>query len=251
MLEGIIFDIKEFTIHDGPGIRTTVFMKGCPLSCLWCHNPEGQSSLPQVMHSRTGDRVVGRIMNSNELATLLNRQAELLRSNEGGITFSGGEPLMQANFVAEVIDQLNHMPVLLDTSGQGSEKNFRLLLERVDLVYYDLKLMDSKAHERYTGHNNNLILSNLKILSNSGVPFVIRLPLIPSITDTRENMNAVALTAQELPGLLEVDLLPYNKAAGAKYQALGMKWSPDFDESCPVIIDLAIFEKAGIKVCVK
>ena len=248
MLSGMIFDIKEFTIHDGPGIRTTVFLKGCPLACLWCHNPEGQSPLPQVMHGRSGDREVGKLMTSQEVAAILNRQAPILRSNEGGVTFSGGEPLMQAAFVAEVIDRLDDLHVLLDTCGYGSEQDFRLLLARVDLVYYDLKLIDPQAHRRYTGCDNDLILNNLGVLSASGVPFVIRVPLVPGVTDTRKNQAAIAATVKGLPGLVQVDLLPYNRAAGAKYQAAGMVFHPDYDENSPVSIDLAIFEQAGVKV---
>jgi pyruvate formate lyase activating enzyme len=248
MLSGMIFDIREFTIHDGPGIRTTVFLKGCPLACMWCHNPEGQSPQPQVMHSRTGDRQVGALMTSQEVAAILNRQAPILRSNEGGVTFSGGEPLMQAAFAAEVIEQLDDLHFLLDTCGYGSDQDFRLLLERIDMVYYDLKLIDPQAHRRYTGCDNDLILSNLRVLSASGVPFVIRVPLVPGVTDTRENQAAIAATVKGLPGLVQVDLLPYNRAAGAKYQAAGMVFHPDYDENNPVSIDLAIFEQAGVKV---
>ena len=125
MLSGIVFDIKEFTVHDGPGIRTTVFMKGCPLSCTWCHNPEGQSSVPQVLKSPIGDRLAGNGFTSQELAALLNRQAFVLQANEGGVTFSGGEPLRQADFLGEVIDQLKGLHILLDTSGYGEESKFK------------------------------------------------------------------------------------------------------------------------------
>jgi pyruvate formate lyase activating enzyme len=248
MQSGIVFDIKEFTIHDGPGIRTTVFLKGCPLACMWCHNPEGQSSTPQTMHNPAGDRLAGTIIPSPELAALLNRQASIFQANEGGVTFSGGEPLMQAGFVAEVIDQLNGLNVLLDTSGYGAERDFRMLLERVNLVYYDLKLIDREAHRRYTGCDNDLILNNLHILSASGVPYVIRVPLVPGVTDIHENLAAIASTVRDLSGLLQVDLLPYNRAAGAKYKAAGMEFHPDYDENSPVSIDPGIFEQAGVKV---
>jgi pyruvate formate lyase activating enzyme len=248
MTSGIIFDIKEFAVHDGPGLRTTVFLKGCPLSCIWCHNPEGQSRMPQEMRSAAGIRHVGKEYLSQELAALLNRQAVLLKTGEGGVTFSGGEPLMQADFILEVIDLLDDFHILLDTSGYGSERDFRLLLERVDLVYYDLKLIERQAHQRYTGCTNDLILHNLKILSASGVPFVIRVPLVPGITDTNENLAAIASTIQDMPDLLRVDLLPYNRAAGAKYEAAGMEFKPDYDETSPVNANVAIFEKAGMRV---
>jgi len=251
MRKGLIFDVKEFTIHDGPGIRTTVFLKGCPLSCMWCHNPEGQSSFPQIMHHPGGERAAGEFITSEDLARRLNRQATILKQNEGGVTFSGGEPLMQCEFVAEVIDQLDNIHVVLDTCGQGASDAFTLLLEKVDLVYYDLKLINPEMHRKYTGQDNSLIIENLTLLSQSGVPFVIRVPLIPTITDTSENLSAVAATIHDLHGLQNVDLLPYNQSAGAKYQAAGMHWQPNYDEYKPVNADLAIFRNLGIKVEVK
>ena len=248
MTDGIIFDIKEFTIHDGPGIRTTVFLKGCPLACMWCHNPEGMSKAFQVTKNPVGSRLVGKKYSPEELATLLNQQAAILKANEGGVTFSGGEPLLQTKFVAEVIDLLDDLHIVLDTSGYGREQDFRMLLERVALVYYDLKLIDPQAHKYYTGVPNQRILRNLRVLSDSGVPYVIRVPLVPGVTDTRENLAAIAQTVQALPGLLYVNLLPYNQAAGAKYESLGMQFCPDYDETRPVSIETDCFDQLGIKV---
>ena len=251
MTTGLLFDIKEFAVHDGPGIRTTVFLKGCPLACLWCHNPEGQSRLPQIMHSPAGERLAGEEYTAERLAALLNRQAAILKANGGGVTFSGGEPLLQTQFVAEVIDLLDHaggVHVLLDTSGYGREEDLRLLLERCQLVFYDLKLIDPQLHRRYTGCDNDLILHNLRVLSSSNVPFVIRVPLVPGVTDTESNLRAIAHTAGGLPGLLRVDLLAYNRAAGAKYPAAGMQFHPDYDEDQPVQIRTDIFSDAGIEV---
>ncbi len=218
MTTGIIFDIKEFTIHDGPGIRTTVFMKGCPLSCSWCHNPEGQSMRPQLIRGLAGERLAGQEYSAPGLAALLNQQASILKDNEGGVTFSGGEPLLQAGFVVEVIDLLEDVHVLLDTSGYGREQSFRKLLDRSQLVYFDLKLIDPAAHRQYTGQDNELILRNLRILGESDKPFVIRVPLVPGVTDGNENLAAIARTISGFPGLERVDLLPYNKAAGSKYE---------------------------------
>jgi pyruvate formate lyase activating enzyme len=251
MSSGIVFDIKEFTIHDGPGIRTSVFMKGCPLSCTWCHNPEGQSRQPQVICGLAGERLAGRTYTSRELATLLNRQADILRANEGGITFSGGEPLLQADFVAEVIDLLDDVHVLLDTSGYGDQQRFLRLIERCDLIFFDLKLIDHAAHQHYTGCDNKVILNNLKILSVSGKPFVIRVPLVPGVTDTDENLAAIAQTIRGLPGLLYVSLLPYNQAAGSKYQYAGMEFKPGYDETRPLNINSKVFEQYGMKVSVE
>jgi pyruvate formate lyase activating enzyme len=248
MIDGIIFDIREFTVHDGPGIHTTVFMKGCPLACMWCHNPEGLSRKSQVMQSSAGTRWVGTKFTPEDLAAQLNQQATILKTNEGGVTFSGGEPLLQAHFVAEVIDLLPDLHIVLDTSDYGREQDFRMLLERVNLVYYDLKLIDCQAHQYYTGVPNHRILCNLEVLSGSGIPFVIRVPLIPGVTDTPDNLSAIAQKVQGLPGLMYVDLLPYNPAAGAKYKPLGMEFQPEYDEIRPVNIQTNCFDQLGIKV---
>ena len=182
MLTGMIFDIREFTVHDGPGLRTTVFLKGCPLRCSWCHNPEGLSPEPQLVHSPVGQRMMGRCYTSTELAGLLNKQAAILRCGEGGVTFSGGEPLAQAAFVAEVIQGLDRIHVTLDTSGFGSESDFRLVAGQSDLVLFDLKLMDPTIHRQYTGQDNGPILRNLDVLATMPVPCVIRVPLVPGVT---------------------------------------------------------------------
>jgi len=250
MTSGIIFDIKEFTIHDGPGIRTTVFLKGCSMSCMWCHNPEGQSRQPQVIRGLAGERIAGKEYTAVELADLLNQQVDILRANEGGITFSGGEPLMQAAFVAEVIDLLNDVHVLMDTSGYGQEQDFRLLADRSDLVFFDLKLIDGPQHQHYTGCDNGLILRNLHLLNKMGKAFVVRVPLVPGVTDTSQNLADIVQTLSGLSGLLWVDLLPYNKAAGAKYRYAGMEFKPDYDESRELNLNTALFEQAGIKVTV-
>ncbi len=250
-ISGIVFDIREFTIHDGPGIRTTVFMKGCPLACTWCHNPEGQSKQPQVIRGEGSERLAGQTYTASELAALLRRGIEILRANEGGITFSGGEPLHQARFVAEVIELLPGVHVLLDTSGFGAEAAFRDLIDRCSLIFFDLKLIDPAEHRRYTKGDNDVILRNLKVLSASGKPFVVRVPLVPGVTDTDENLSAIADTVRALPGLMHVDLLQYNRAAGAKYRAAGMSFEPGFDESRPLNINTRPFEEAGVPVRVR
>ena len=244
---GLVFDIQEFSIEDGPGIRTTVFLKGCPLRCQWCHNPESQFSIPQMMHSPSGDRLVGEKYTSYELAERLNRQSALLQAGQGGATFSGGEPLMQASFIAETIDRLDDLHIILDTCGYGTSHALLMLLKRVHLVYYDLKLADPRQHRRYTGRSNRLILENLQIVSTSRVPFVLRIPLVPGVTDTVENLDAIASIARNLPGLMCVDLLPYNRAAGAKYAAVGMPFQPSFPEDQPVNLHLELFEQAGLE----
>lgn len=247
MLTGVVFDIKEFAVHDGPGVRVTVFLKGCSLRCSWCHNPEGLSPKPQLMHGSAGKRMAGQVFTSAELAARLNSQADLLRAAEGGVTFSGGEPLAQAAFLAEVIDHMSDLHVLLDTSGHAAEGDIRMVASRSDLVYFDLKLIDTVEHRRHTGDGNEGILRNLRALSTMKVPFVVRVPLIPGVTDTEENLTGIARTVKGLSGLQRVDLLPYNHAAGAKYAACGMTYQPTFEESRPLNAGMDIFKAAGVE----
>ena len=147
-----------------------------------------------------------------------------------------------------MIDQLDDLHVLLDTCGYGSQQDFLQLLARSNLIFFDLKLIDAEAHRHYTGCDNDLILSNLQLLSKSGKPFIIRVPLVPGVTDTDENLAGIAKTIEKLPGLVEVNLLPYNRAAGSKYQYAGMEFIPEYDEERPLNINMEIFKQAGLKV---
>ena len=253
MNSGIVFDIQEFSVHDGPGIRTTVFLKGCTMRCRWCHNPEGLLMEPQEITGPSGKRIAGKEYTADELADLLNQQAEILTMNNGGITFSGGEPLLQASFVSEVIDRIKELHVLLDTSGYANEKDFCLVAEKSDLIYFDLKFIEPAAHQDWTRVDNNSILHNLKILSTLDKPrYVVRIPLIPDVTDTESNMTAIADAIHKLQrGPDQVELLPYNRAAGSKYASCGMKFEPGFDELKEISINMSIFNDRGIPVIVK
>jgi pyruvate formate lyase activating enzyme len=244
---GIVSDIREFTLHDGPGLRTTVFLKGCPLRCSWCHNPEAQCFEPQSIESAGHRRVIGTRYEPARLAALLNRQAPVLREI-GGVTFSGGEPLAQAGFLSEVLEKLEGLHVVLDTSGYAEPEAFECVAGKCDLVYIDLKLMDPELHRRFTGCDNAPILANLRRLNAMDVPFVVRVPLVPGVTDTSVNLAAIARTVRGLPGLVRVDLLPYNRAAGGKYASLGMTFQPGFDETAELRIDTRPFIEAGIQV---
>ncbi len=201
-----------------------------------------------MMRGLGGERVAGKEYAAIELAEILNKQVDILNANEGGITFSGGEPLLQSEFVAQVIDLLDRVHVLLDTSGYAAESDFRRVAERSHLIFFDLKLIDPELHRRYTHCDNAPILHNLNVMSTLGVPFVIRVPLVPGVTDTDANLTAIAETVRGLPGLVRLDLLPYNKAAGAKYESVGMKFNPDFDETRELNINTALFEKIGVPV---
>jgi glycyl-radical enzyme activating protein family len=249
-MNGTIFDIKGFSIHDGDGARTTVFLKGCPLRCAWCHNPEGLSFAPQLMKRKASCAncgacvkgcshdecqkwgvclyacpenlvtVCGYEISATDLAAKLLKNKDFLNSNGGGVTFSGGEPLSQSDFILSVIPLLEGMHTAVETSGYVPEADFIKAASAVDTVMIDVKLADSARHEKYTGVKNDLILRNLSWLQNSGVRHVIRVPLIPGITDTYANLLAVA----EIAGESAVELLPYNNLAGSKYDSAGVEF---------------------------
>lgn len=249
MSSGVVFSIEEFAVNDGPGIRTTIFLKGCPLRCAWCHNPEGQNHNPQPLTKQGRTEISGYAIAVDELVERIRRDADIFRDSGGGVTFTGGEPLAQADFLCNVLDQLPEIHKAVETSGYASKATFERVLERVDYVLFDVKLVDSQQHKRWTGVDNELIKANLKTLCESGKPFVARVPLIPGVNDTRENMEATAELLLGAKGLQRVELLRYHKTAGAKYPMIGLEYTPDFDEDRePEIHDT--FTDKGIKLLI-
>ena len=230
-MKGTIFSIEDFAINDGPGIRTTVFLKGCPLRCVWCHNPEGLSPEQQVLNKPQGEELCGRVMESRELIDYLRHDKDLFILNKGGVTFTGGEPTRQADFLCEVLDGLWDIHTAMETSGYCSESIFTRLLDRLDLVLFDIKHTDRELHRKYTGVDNGPILNNLQLLIESGKPFIVRVPLIPGINDTLDNMKLIRRLVGNAPSMQRLELLRYNTAAGAKYPYLGMTYNPPFDTS--------------------
>lgn len=240
MTQGIIFSIEEFAINDGPGIRKTVFLKGCPLRCAWCHNPEGLLCSPQIMHGRDGDEQCGRYVGSTELAAALLADNGFYAMNNGGVTFTGGEPTMQSDFLIDVLGMLKgKVHTALETSGFCPESVFGRIVNLTDFVLFDIKAIDPEVHKRYTGVDNTLILKNLDNLIHSGKPFVVRIPLIPGVNDSLETMESVNGLIKDAPGLQRVELLRYHKTAGAKYAKVDMEYNPPFDtEAEPQIHDI-------------
>ena len=228
MTTGRVFEIREFTLHDGPGVRTTVFFKGCPLRCAWCHNPEGQSFEIETMRSnisvgsaRRADRLVGQDWTAAALAEELLKNADLMSQSGGGVTFSGGEPLAQAAFLLELIPLLREKGVhlALETSGCVSCETYRKVVSQLDFVYQDVKLLDADLFRRWTGGELDVVLENVSWLRCSGIPFAFRVPCIPGVNDdvaSRAAFDAFADGAK-------IEYLPYNAAAGAKYPMLGRK----------------------------
>ena len=280
MKKAKIFSIEEFSTYDDPGIRMTVFLKGCPLSCEWCHNPEGQSFEGEYLRSPNGClsckactdasmKAYGKSeltdvsvsacprslvrsavaeYTSAELVAVLEKNIAILNASGGGVTFSGGEPLAHSDFLCECLDMLNgktHRAV--QTSGYCENSKFLDVAKRANLFLYDLKLIDNDAHKRYTGVSNKRIIENYKSLSSLGVDVITRIPLIPTVNDTKENITKTALLMREC-GREYVELLPYNKLAGGKYALCGREYNPSFDETKEVQMHTEIFSEYGIEV---
>jgi pyruvate formate lyase activating enzyme len=286
---GVIFDIKRYSIHDGPGIRTTIFFKGCPLNCWWCHNPESQAmereqvlwlkrcircgacqeACEQGVISLEGDsprtdserctlcgacvaacyaearEIVGREMTVAQVMVEIERDIPFFDESGGGVTFSGGEPLAQGDFLEALLNacQESEIHTVLDTCGYAPWELLDRLRELVDLFLYDLKLMDDEKHCHYTGVSNALVIQNLRALAERGHPIVLRVPVIPGINDDEENMQLLGAFAADLPHLVQVDLLPYHHSATSKYERLERSYglnqiSPPTEESMAKIAGL-------------
>lgn len=270
---GTVFDIKEFALHDGRGMRTTVFLKGCPLRCVWCHNPEGlnfEIEAARDTEKCTGCglcqkscsheecrgfgvclkrcpgnfvRSIGREYTPRQLAQQLLKNESFLK--KGGVTFSGGEPLGQAEFIWDTLEYLGDISTAIETCGFVSEKIFRQAIEKFDDIFIDIKHIDAEQHRRLTGQSNERILQNLRQLIESSKPFTVRVPLIPGLTDTDENLNGIAeflVSAKHV----RVELLPYNPMTGAKYKAIGRQYTPCFEEKKAVCKNTAAFTARNI-----
>ena len=276
-MTGVVFDVQQLTVTDGPGVRTTVFFKGCPLRCQWCHNPEGLSPQPQLMVSTqrcvhcgacrqicpSPDRCVtcgscvavcplhlrricGRVYSPEELAEELMRDRDYLTALGGGVTFSGGEPTAQSAFLLETIGLLQGMHCAVETCGYCSQETFQQVLRAADYLILDIKLVDPAKHRRYTGADNRLILNNLALLKQGLKPFTIRIPLIPGVNDDEENLERTAELLEGASGLERVELLPYHLTAGAKYPMVGIAYTPTFQTDRSPRRDLQPFVRRGI-----
>jgi pyruvate formate lyase activating enzyme len=296
----LVFDIKRYAINDGPGIRVTIFMKGCPLSCRWCHNPESISPRVQKMYTEakcigcgecvdtcpemacelTPEGIVtdsdlctrcgmcaqvcpalatemsGRYESVEDLLKVIENERTFFDQSGGGVTFSGGEPLMYPAFLIEMLDACGHLQIhrTVDTSGLASTETLLEVARRTDLFLYDLKLMDEKKHKQWTGVGNQRILRNIRTLAESGADIQVRIPLINGVNSDEQNIEATAAFVAALPGITRpVSLLPYHNVAGGKSAKLGIKHdatsmaTPGEDEMKRVI---AQFESHGLVAAV-
>jgi pyruvate formate lyase activating enzyme len=298
MQTGKIFDIKKYAIHDGPGIRTTVFFKGCPLSCRWCHNPEGITEASQRLYRK--DRciacrecadacpeeaiststdglkwnasdcvycgtcadicpaeaveLIGKSMTVEEVMAEIARDIVFYDESGGGVTLSGGEPLMQPAFLNALLDACGKLGIhrTVDTTGHTDTQTLLETATRTDLFLYDLKHMDAGKHARFTGVTNQLILENLNVLSRQDVDIIIRLPLIPGINSDPENIDRTGAFISSLPGVRRINILPYHCAATAKYKNLGMEFhASDIEPSSRDFLDSVAKRLAHYDLTVK
>lgn len=270
MSEGIIFDIKRYSIHDGPGIRTTVFLKGCPLSCWWCHNPESQSAVKELIYraercigcgacvqacpeeaiaqsldgfivdidqcNLCGEcipvcpadarEMVGKTVTASDLMREIEKDVLFFDESGGGVTFSGGEPLSQPQFLADMLKACQEMDIhtAVDTCGFAPRSVLEAIAPFTRLFLFDLKMIDPQLHRKYTGVSNELIFSNLEWLSVQEAETIIRIPIIPGINDTPENIEATGKFLARLHKKWEVNLLPYHAAAHQKYHRFNITY---------------------------
>lgn len=210
--------IKKYAIYDGPGIRSTVFFSGCPLSCWWCQNPEFQIASENNTSSADYRSCVDRVKNE------IIKDIIFFDQSGGGVTFSGGEPLSQVNLLFTLLGfcKENSIHTAVDTCGHAQYHDYERISPLVDLYLYDFKLFDSDEHIKYTGVSNTSILDNLGKLSQNGHNVRIRIPLIPHITDTQTNLSHIAQLLISLENTPVVDLLPFNQLYLHKYKRLGM-----------------------------
>lgn len=265
MNKGVIFNIQKYSIHDGPGIRTTVFLKGCPLNCWWCHNPESQKKQLQLIHFNSKCINCGRCENKcnedaisivdnkfyldkskctlcgqctdvcvqaalelagkevtvDEVVKEVKKDQIFYEESNGGVTFSGGEPMAQINFLEEALKSCNNYGIhtTVDTCAFTAWSNFEKILDYTDLFLVDLKHIDSNEHKKYTGVSNEIILENIKKLSNLGKKIYIRMPIIPGINDSKEIIDRTISFLRDIK-MAQLNLLPYHKIGMDKYKRL-------------------------------
>ncbi len=254
-MTGQIFDIERNSFVDGPGIRTTVFFKGCNLKCAWCHNPESQDFKPQMMFYRDkckgcgkckevcknedctlcgkcaiycpvdARKVCGKEYTVDEVFSEVIKDKSFYENSGGGVTFSGGECMLQIDFLCEILKKCkeNGIHTAVDTAGYVPFEYFEKILPFTDLFLYDIKILNSEKHKEYVGAENKLILENYKKLLASGAKIWVRIPVIPDINDSREEMQGIKVFLKTIGEPQKTELLPYHAMGENKYGAIGKK----------------------------
>ncbi len=261
MIRGLLFDIRRYAVHDGPGIRTTVFFKGCPMHCKWCHNPEGIK--PEVEFMRRQRMIngkkkkvaekIGQWMTPANVLDVVEKDRLFYEESGGGVSFSGGEPLLQTPFLSALLDLCREINIhtAVDTSGYASETDFNAVASKTDLLLFDLKTTNNSKHQLYTGVGLDLILHNLLTLPPNGPEIIIRIPVIPGFNDEGKQMeDFVKLIEQIQAPVVRVDLLPFHRFGRQKHIALGKQPPEAFADIAPDDMNrfVEIFKKSGLHV---
>ena len=218
----VVFDVEHFATKEGPGIRTAVFLKGCPLRCMWCHNPESWN--PKIETYPDGT-VVGRERSVSDVLEEVSRDKPFYDASKGGLTVSGGEPLFRWQFVRELFARAKAAGIstAIETSGYAAELHIRELMPLTDLWLYDIKGMDPAKHKEHVGIDNAAIHRNLRMLDANGAKIIFRCPMIPGVNDSPENLSALAKLADELKGATAIHVEPYVAYGIDKAHKLGLK----------------------------
>lgn len=231
-MKGLIFSIKRYSIHDGPGIRVTFFMKGCPLSCWWCHNPEGISPVPEKIElaEKVGENEfikiddAGKYISVDDILNILDKEKMFIAQSGGGVTFSGGEPMQQPEFLLEALKacKVNGYHTAVDTSGYSLPAAYSAIIPYTDLFLFDIKHLDNDKHEKYTSVSNTLIINNFKLILDSGTDVMVRIPVIPGYNDDYDHLEKLRsfLTRNRADNLKKISLLPYHRIGSSKYKRL-------------------------------
>lgn len=245
-MKAVIFDIQRNSFVDGPGIRTTVFFKGCNLKCVWCHNPESQSPEKEIMFYKNkctscgwcdgltpentdffcfndAKEICGAEYTPDEIIAEIVKDKPFYESSGGGATFSGGECMLQVDFLLEALKKCkeNDIHTAVDTAGAVAWERFEKILPYTDLFLYDVKSANTEIHKKYTGIGNRLILENLSRLLSSGKPICVRIPVIPGVNDTEAEMKGIKAFFDKNGYPEKIELLPYHAMGEHKYEALG------------------------------
>lgn len=228
--KGRIFDIQRYSIHDGKGIRTIVFLKGCVLRCKWCCNPESQEYQIQTMMVQGKPKIIGRDVTVGEVMETVIKDEPYYRRSGGGLTLSGGESLCQAEFARDLLHaaKVRGMNTAMESMAGLPYEKIEMLLPYLDNYLMDIKHIDPEKHKQFTGRSNELMLENARKVAESGMTRLdIRVPVIPTFNDKPEEIKAIAQFADKLPGVKKIHLLPYHRLGQDKYDGLGRKYEMD------------------------
>ena len=251
-VKGRIFNIQRFSIHDGPGIRTIVFLKGCYMRCAWCCNPESQNREIETIVEKGKEKTVGMDVTVDDVMPEILSDLPYYRRSGGGVTLSGGEVLCQADFARELLKACKEagLHTAIESAASAPFSEIEKLLPYLDLYLMDIKHMDSKKHKEYTGVDNVRILENARKIAQSGVELIIRTPVIPGFNDTAEEIGAISGFAASLPDVCEHHLLPYHRLGMDKYEGLGRKYSlPEIEPPTKERMEylLSVAQASGLK----